>query len=762
MDKPAELQDELDELRNRGIAKLLNRHFTETTKRVAEEKAAVDAALQDLEERRARTSEFVPSKGGELNPFDSLYVELQQKKAESRRKERETLLLYQRYVQKFGNTGLVVAPDVSNKAKTEKDSSPQNSQDSGSTPPPAPPPPEIAPETDIYPETFPTENVPETSSKANVVPPEFHHKQLAERDTSTPKVDNAEETASPAEDVPTETEEVVENVSEDLAIEGNNPAGMDDNLREAAPSTSRGSLQENVEAQSADVKQESPKIDDEPVPVAQSSPSVPTLVPQKYEIANKTNLLSKVEVEDGNCDPTAESIPSAQNPSGLASLPNTSAVQDDTAPAAKELPKPSPDKSESEASDGRRPTREVSTEVPLAAAASDDDSIRSIISGLTSINSAVTRQVLDEVETQLETFIKTETDAIRRIMSEEDKSHTSSLENSSGSFLGNESQACTLKAEAMARQMQAILDDFGKDPSVANIADETDDASLKKSEYPRKYITANESEEWMVHYDERYQREYYYETHSNRTQWEPPASKTDAETVESDLLSHVDVRPESHRLRSSFSRRSVYRKKMRRKRMRRLVVLLFFFFVAACAGLYWKQYHPEKSLQQVSTLMVENLKSIEFEELKQYAIDQYEYTFTDRRAREEADHQQELKKMAAQREREEKAKEESERRARQEVERLAAEEQRRQQKIAAELKVKEERRRRELEEAKQEEFKRLMRSVENERALKESEARRRPWGCNIPLAYVVHGRCRRLASLNPMYNERDVVHSFLQ
>lgn len=118
-DRPQEVQNELDDLRNRGIAKVLNRHFTDTTKKLAKEKAAADAALADLERRRANTSEFVPSHGGELNSFDSMYVQLQQRRAECRRKERETILLYQRYVYKYGKkTNLSVPTEVCTQAST--------------------------------------------------------------------------------------------------------------------------------------------------------------------------------------------------------------------------------------------------------------------------------------------------------------------------------------------------------------------------------------------------------------------------------------------------------------------------------------------------------------------------------------------------------------------------------------------------------------------------------------------------------------------
>jgi hypothetical protein len=62
---------ELEALRQRGLAKLLNKHFTDTTAKLMVEKAAANAALRDLEARKAATSEFEASGDGELSPFDS-------------------------------------------------------------------------------------------------------------------------------------------------------------------------------------------------------------------------------------------------------------------------------------------------------------------------------------------------------------------------------------------------------------------------------------------------------------------------------------------------------------------------------------------------------------------------------------------------------------------------------------------------------------------------------------------------------------------
>jgi hypothetical protein len=129
--RPDEVVDELDDLRTRGIAKVLNKHFTQTTKQLAMEKAQADSALADLERRRAQTKTFVPSKGGDLNPYDQLYVQLQQKRAECRRKEKETLMLYQRYVMKYGKSAKA-APLVDAAAQAASSSSKQqHSQKNG-------------------------------------------------------------------------------------------------------------------------------------------------------------------------------------------------------------------------------------------------------------------------------------------------------------------------------------------------------------------------------------------------------------------------------------------------------------------------------------------------------------------------------------------------------------------------------------------------------------------------------------------------------
>jgi len=114
-------QNELEELRQRGLAKLFNKHFTTVTQQIAVERAAADKALKDLEARRL--NEFKETNyGATISNYDQMVLELQRKRDECKRKERETLLLYQRYVHKFGNkAGAMAVPSITDAAAIPED-----------------------------------------------------------------------------------------------------------------------------------------------------------------------------------------------------------------------------------------------------------------------------------------------------------------------------------------------------------------------------------------------------------------------------------------------------------------------------------------------------------------------------------------------------------------------------------------------------------------------------------------------------------------
>lgn len=714
-DRPSEVQDELDMIRSRGVAKILNKHFTATTKRLATEKAAADAALADLERRRAQTSEFVPSKGGELNPFDSMYVELQHKRAECRRKERETLLLYQRYVHKYGKKTEVEAPVQAAVPKEEVDKSVETPP--GLASPPSPP----------HMKSSLLEPLDENSE--SFVSEDGHFSMFCNKE----KRSNGDAPDPPGLDLFASPKSKPKKEAEGVFLP---------DLQALTPQTS-------VEALS---------------PQVENAVSVVTPTPNR----NRWGFTTRSAAEPPASSPDASSALSPAGgseastrqvdnaPKGDVSIESpTSAAEIETCltplkrngqASAKEdsIGGHESDSNES----GDMPAREVITPLRSAGLFDEDDAdVRSVVSGLTSVNSLGARQVMDDIVNEMDIFIKTETEDIRKLLDAEEENtqissfaaSSSSLGGSSGSLIGDESVRVAIKAEQMAREMQKILDDFKKDDvSEASKGSSEQSEECVSSEYPRKFETSNEHEDWTVYFDESFKREYYHEANTNRTQWEKPTSSKsrgglDQQTLSSDMMSET-LSLHGHPRRSS--RRNQYRKKLRRRRRRRLVVLSFTLSCVALSCWHWKTNYAEQSYSQA---MVASLHSVK---------DKLEYTFTDRMKREEAERQELVKLNQEQR-----AKEEARREM--EMQRLAAEQRRREQALRQEMERKQ-KERAELERLEQE-------RVEAESiAEEERKALERPWACNVPLSYLVHKRCLQLARLNPMFQESDLVDLFLQ
>eukprot|EP00934_Nitzschia_sp_Nitz4_P000391 Nitzschia sp. Nitz4//scaffold122_size67431//1665//3800//NITZ4_006081-RA/size67431-processed-gene-0.32-mRNA-1//1//CDS//3329534391//391//frame0 len=514
-DRPMEVQNELDDLRNRGIAKVLNRHFTDTTKKLAKEKAAADAALADLERRRANTSEFVPSSGGELSSFDSMYVQLQRKRAECRRKERETILLYQRYVYKYGKKADISVPTPSFSIPREDTASPSPSATSTTSTLEAPPPPSPAP---------------------------MRHLQPLE-----------------------------EHAEEDLSL-GGKQLGFSE-------------LPEISEVQqSSDCKTPTKQFADE-------NKTIPMTIAGVREHWEKQASANPILPESLSPEQVigAHAVLDADRPDSafLAIGEIETARQDSFRDIIEKM------ESSSQTSDPLRPAREVPAGVGEWSMWDDDDDDRSAISGLT-MNSQLTRQVIEQIELEKDQFLKTETEAIRRMLDEEDEKTQSSggmVNSSTGSTIGDQSRLASIKAEAMVREMQQILDNYAKeDASVSVNAEESSAASVatSKSQYPRKYPTANPNEEWKVYYDESRQREYYFEERTKRTQWEDPNGPVPSMADSKSMMeeSPVVVRPRS--------RRELYRRRLRKRRIRKFLLLCFLLLLVGATLFHWRHNHPEK------------------------------------------------------------------------------------------------------------------------------------------------------------------------
>jgi hypothetical protein len=797
-ERPEEVTDELDDLRTRGIAKVLNKHFTDTTKQLAKEKAQADAALADLERRRAQTKEFVPSKGGELNPYDKLYLQLQQKRAECRRKEKETVMLYQRYVMKYGKSAKATAEKENAEAakpvalgtldeNVESNFGDKTPKKTGG----------MSKELDVK------KKQQEEEAKVNhfmsaltkFMTDEQIHEDAREKEkqaiASKPSklLHGGDKEATkdpstlehlPSQTVPPSPAPEVKNfmsaVSNFMAppIEPNKQDNVMDSEKEMKDEPKNGALDtplveatENASSaeDGVDFKEmnalvyemEASDLNESDV-IAETSPEVS---PEKSTTSRKDKWDPKVH-KDCSSPTKSDTCPKALDFKILAkgSLPPTTPEQvtkeDTTLSTPTACTTPTDD------------AQHINLEAPSFATTTVDEDVdeRSIISGLTSVNSALTRQVLDEIEEEMEAFIKTETAAIRQMLDTEEEystSHHGSFVNSSSSLLGDESVRVAMKAEAMAREMQRILNEFANEDSSApgsvggvGVEAQEDDNVATKT-YPHKFQPPVPGEEWYVYFDENYQREFYVDKKSNRTQWDYPTSvptprmeqQISSDEFLSDMQSVASSRGTSISRRSS--RRSLYRRQRRKRRMQRLVVSFFTLFCVLVAVFHWRVNYPDKTFRGA---MSATLSNIDARGALAYIKDQYEYTFTDRRKREE---EEEKAKIFAKAQRERQARELAARKAKEEAVRKAKEEAQRKAKKEAERKLEAERQAR-IKAALEEEA-----HLEAEGAAavaqENEQNKRRPWGCNIPFAYIVP-RCNRLAKAEPVFRELDLV--FLQ
>ena len=275
------------------------------------------------------------------------------------------------------------------------------------------------------------------------------------------------------------------------------------------------------------------------------------------------------------------------------------------------------------------------------------------------------------------------------------------------------------EAESMVQKMEEILNEYqAKHGSPENQEIASADAASRGS---RPYPTDNPDENWMVYYDEFYQQEYYHEKNSNRTQWEPPSTTSTATAAAghargdssfssgnspsaasvAELFSHTEVMPEMSS--GSYENRiAKYRRKRRRARRRKLV-LVALLCVAAAAGYLALQHRGGFGV-------------VVREEGPLAAL------------------QKQINRWLG---KEDKAL----------LLRLEQEEKERQERVRRE----------------EEEQAAARKRAEEERA--EAERQRmlhRPWFCNIPFSYLVHGRCRRLANDNPIFDLQSLVTMMLQ
>jgi hypothetical protein len=520
--RPGNVQAELEALRQKGLATLLNKHFTTEIQKLAHEKAAADAALLDLQQRKAATSEFQASgDGAGISPFEELFMKVNKWRKECRDKERETLLLYQRYVAKFGSSGVPIqVPGVSNRpgspsvggaalqspnvmlvpssggGRDQASSGTKSPSDSsnGSTPTlwaAAPPP---------------TESPPSNGRRPGLASPT--------------KV----QVNSMAAAIEQSLDEYVREGA--MALPSMELLGKDSNFSQHAKTQDaefRNFYRRQLESKGVDAK-----ANDE--------------------------FLHKGEIEY----PTPFLKYAKNSPVGV-DVTEYGEDEDDYS---------------GEGQDGLGPLYIHHSE--------DDDSV---VSGLT-FNSALTREIMDDCERTVVTFLREEKEAIRKMMMQEEEEGDALTAKSVLSQIGSACNEAAAQAENMVQQMQEILTKF-QDDSVADVGTVTKEA--------RKFETRNPNENWMVYYDEYYQREYYHELNTNRTQWEPPmiddtsvSGHGSVASRSAPLLSSQEVMPEIHHsapnLTSTTSRIELYRRKRRRQRKRRLAAVVLLLVVLGIAA----------------------------------------------------------------------------------------------------------------------------------------------------------------------------------
>ena len=593
------VENELDALRKRGLAKIFNKHFSSVAQTLASEKAAADAALKDLEERKARMKEHAHNPG-EASALDSMYFELQQRKADCKRKEKETLMLYQRYVDKFGKSGVVAVPRVSGSSP-----SPLRTPSPFGTPkrlrrlssPSLPQYPPVA-----SPLLASANSKSTVDGKGTIVP------ELA-KGIEDSIVRNVERGAERLPSV--ETLGIEKTISMEQAT---------------LEQQSRAELMRSLEAKGIDAKStssnNSAKL--EPGRFSFDGSNDSGGPPMRADVRSSKHrpISSFDEIKRGHVG--SMTTAGGYGSSGTNNNSNNNNDNDND----KELIDGGTGRTGVNAqTNGRNtvsedvPSRTVDGSFPKSSIESgitepltDDASIlsdeRSTVSELTSVQS----MVVSEAEMKLLDFLKTETEAIRRMMDEEDgmsvRTDASGGTNGVNSVLGSESIRAAEIAENMVRKMQTMLDEFqSNSPASGNVGDNTPDGK-KRNSYPLE--TTDPDENWTVHWDDSYEREYYFNENTGASQWERPAcaapTKDDIMAAEAapggadyvpiadytrrgsstgstsrGLIDPLDLKPEQRRLSTGTmsNRRIEYRRRQRRKRNRRR---LLFAVVLACTG----------------------------------------------------------------------------------------------------------------------------------------------------------------------------------
>ncbi|CAB9524476.1 expressed unknown protein [Seminavis robusta] len=229
-----------------------------------------------------------------------------------------------------------------------------------------------------------------------------------------------------------------------------------------------------------------------------------------------------------------------------------------------------------------------------------DDS--SIVSGLTTLNSQVTKEVLQTVHKNVLEFIKSETENIRRLMEEEDAMSKAEF-SVQGSQHSSSQVEAILEHENMVKKMQQVLDDFKQ-------AEAETEKTLKGTQGRLVEGAGNEGECWYEQWDETFQRNYYVEINSKTTQWHKPSTvsvenssyNSLGDSAESSVLSEAhpvepkvldfDFKPDMRA--GSRNRLILYKAKQSRKKKRQMTTVAFLLAGLATGLACYGYANPEQ------------------------------------------------------------------------------------------------------------------------------------------------------------------------
>lgn len=702
--------EELEALRRKGLATIFNKHFTSVADKIRQERKAAELALAEIVKRKAELAANPKSFEGGLTitQLDKLHMELKRRKNEVQMKERETVELWRRYCSQYGDnnettmTQWKVASGDNCEGTINDDMS-------------------IVRQSDLKSKDF-----VQISGDIKEITEQY------EDGTAFGVKENHTKIVTPT------------NVWK-------RPEGFTaSELRSSVSNTKEMSVPEKKEYM----------VPDAIAPLTSITPvkSVVTFSPA-------TNNISYTPMKD--------------NIGGIVTMKNGVTV-DSSPNIATALSTPPP--MSNKKADHREGANDdwcngSVMDRSLYLNSSGDD--ESCISGITEIDCAT----VAEAEWKLTEFLRTERENIKKMFRDEptiEECTSQGEEYSAGLYSKSEKSAlsstrlakATQAAEALVKQMEEDTK-WMNDPNFLNESYEDNDNGTSRVGELEK----NNNLEWKAYWSEEHKREYYHNVITNQTCWTRPKgvqvdfkavikanpqadiqvedknvaftdeTPTDEERVAvKDFTKKVNIqtsystnadmiqefRPQrgdaSIQSRASSTRTSkvlLYRRR-RARRQRRNRRIAFAVLCAALGSAVFMNRDKLFSSQDTQTVVVVSPSEIDIEEKIQLEVS--------RKLEEERKRKEAL----------EAAEEERKRKEADEAERLRVEEENRlllEQEAQKALALDEE--------------------ISNEIAIQEEEMRR-PWGCNIPLAYLISRKCWMVAKKKPIFDLKALTDAMME